>query len=109
MFAAAVQAVMDEPVGQFVPYAESGVPTFGRDDTPSGGLDPSNLRRQTFGGADSATTSSTSTSTSSSSAGDGAEIVSKPYAHIDPGLVGSLAEWGRALSKLALSGVGTVV
>jgi hypothetical protein len=102
---AAAQAAVDEAVGRFAPYAESGVPAFG-DSAPFGGLDPFNLGGmptlnmfpyQAFGGFDCATTASASAA--ASAAGVGAEIMSTPYTHVDPnilggGLVGSPTEWG---------------
>ena len=103
---AAAQAAMDEAVGRFAPYAESGVPAFGGDSAPFGGLDPFNLSGMTtlnmfpyqpFGGFDSS--ANASASAAASAAGAGAEIMSTPYTHVDPnilggGLVGSPTEWG---------------
>ena len=40
---AATQAAVDEAAGCFALYAESGVPSFGRDSAPFGGLNPFNL------------------------------------------------------------------
>ena len=100
--AAAAQAAMDEAVGRFAQFADSGVPTFGGDNAPFSGLEPFNLGGmttlsvfpfQTFGGFDSAAPGS------ASAAGAAAEILSTPYTHVDPnilggGLVGSPSEWG---------------
>jgi hypothetical protein len=105
LIAAAAQAAMDEAVGRFAPYADSGVPTFGGESAPFGALDPFNLSGmstlnmfpyQTFGGFDPATASSAA----AASGGAGAEIMSTPYTHVDPnilggGLVGSPTEWGN--------------
>jgi len=100
---AAAQTAVDEAVGRFAPYAESGVPSFGGDSAPFGGLDPFNLSGatlnmfpfQAFGVFDSATTANASAAAS----GAGNEIMSTPYTHVDPnilggGLVGSPTEWG---------------
>ena len=108
MVAAVVQAVMNEAIAQFAPYAQSGVPTFGGDSGRFGKLDPFNLQRDADtqsipvpvvgGGVDSATTSS------ASAAAAGAEIVSTPYTHVDLNiLVGGLVEteWGNNVADPA--------
>ena len=98
---AAAQAAMEDAVAGFAPYAESGVPAFG-DNARFGGIDHFNLSGmatmnmfpfQPFGGFDPATAAV------ASAPGAGAEIMSTPYTHVDPnilggGLVGSPTEWG---------------
>ena len=99
---------MGQAVDRFAPYAVSGVPAFGGDSAPFGGLDPFNLSGMTtfntfpyqvFGGFDSATTASASASSAASAVEVGTEVRSTPYTRIDPdvlggGLVGIQTEWG---------------
>ena len=85
---------MDEAVGRFAPYTECGVLTFGGDSALFGGFDSFDLSGvatlnkfpyQAFGGFDSAITASTS---ASAAAGAGTEIMSTPYRHVDPNILG---------------------
>ena len=88
---------MGEAVGRFALYAECGVLTFGGDSALFGGLDSFDLSGvatfnkfsyQAFGGFDSAITASTSATASAATAGAGTEIMSAPYRHVDPNILG---------------------
>jgi len=105
---AAAQAAVDEVAGRFAPYAESGVPFFGRDSAPFGGLNPSNLSGVAVvnvlpfqSGFDTTTTASASASASvaASAAGAGAEI---------GGLVGIPTKWGSGAAFAHIPQAGSV-
>jgi len=113
--AAAAQAAMDEAVGHYAPYSESGVPAFAGDgasfDPYLGGISTLNVFPfQTFGGFDSAASASAN---GASATGAGGEMLSTPYTHVDPnilggGLVGSPNEWGGGAGSGHMHQTGSV-
>ena len=93
----AAPAAMDEAVRRFAPYAECGRAHLWRRQCavwrarlvrPQRVATRNKFPYQAFGGFDYAITTFTSASAAAAAAGAGTEIMSTPYRHVDPNILG---------------------